>query len=463
MYYERLIDKYLSEWAAKDDHKPVLLRGARQVGKSTAVRHLGERFDNYIEVNFEKNPSFKPLFQGDLDVRRIVPQMEAIAGKPIRDGKTLLFFDEIQECPRAIMSLRFFREDMPALHVIAAGSLLEFAMEELPTFGVGRIHSMFMHPMTFDEFLKASGETMLMDVRNQASPSSPLHDSLHDRLVSLLRVYMLVGGMPEVVAKWVQSHDFLQCQEAQDDIIATYEEDFPKYRKKIDPALLRETLRNAAVNATKKLVYSKYGKEYKLEDKKKAVEMLVQAGLLIPVDHSDANGLPLGSEVDTSRRKLLLLDTGLMLRLLNMSMGDTTEITTHILTSNAADLVNKGPMAEQVAGLELLRHQSPNLRHSLYYWTRQAKNSQSEIDYLTSTGRGILPIEVKSGVQGGMKSLWMFMREKGLTQAVRCSLENFGSLDYIDSQDPNGEVRHLTICPLYAISMLLPSLLRQNQ
>ncbi len=462
MYYERLIDKYLSEWAAKDDHKPVLLRGARQVGKSTAVRHLGESFDNYIEVNFEKNPSYKPLFQGDLDVSRIIPQMEAISHEPIRAGKTLLFFDEIQECPQAIMALRFFREDMPALHVIAAGSLLEFAMEELPTFGVGRIHSMFMHPMTFDEFLRASGETLLLDARNQASPSSPLHESLHNRLIELLRVYLLIGGMPEVVGKWVQSHDFLQCQEAQDDIIATYEDDFPKYRKKIDPALLRETLRNAAVNATKKLVYSKYGVDYKLEEKKKALEMLVQAGLLIPVDHTDANGLPLGSETDTSRRKILLLDTGLMLRLLNMTVGDTTQITTHILTSTATDLVNKGPMAEQVVGLELLRHQSPNIRHSLYYWTRQARNSQCEIDYLTSTSEGILPIEVKSGTQGGMKSLWMFMREKGLSQAVRCSLENFGSLDYTDNQDPKGVVRHLTICPLYALSMLLPLLTHQN-
>ena len=144
MYYERIIDNYLSEWASRDVRKPVLLRGARQVGKSTAVRHLGKQFNSYVEINFEKQPEYKKLFQGNLDVMRIVPQMAAMYGEPIQAGKTLLFFDEIQTCPEAIMSLRFFKEDMPGLHIIAAGSLLEFALEELPPFGVGRIHSMFM-------------------------------------------------------------------------------------------------------------------------------------------------------------------------------------------------------------------------------------------------------------------------------------------------------------------------------
>lgn len=149
MYYSRMIDGYLLEWSQRSSHKPLLLRGARQVGKSTAVRHLSQKFKSFVEVNFERQPSYKQLFQGDIDVKRIVPQMAAIAGKPIEPGSTLLFLDEIQACPEAIMSLRFFKEDMPELHVIAAGSLLEFALEELPTFGVGRIHSMFMFPMTF--------------------------------------------------------------------------------------------------------------------------------------------------------------------------------------------------------------------------------------------------------------------------------------------------------------------------
>ncbi len=453
MYHNRIIDTYLSQWASRDSHKPILLRGARQVGKSTAVRHLGETFENYIEINFEKQPEYKQLFKDNLDVKRIIPQMSAMCGKQIIAGNTLLFLDEIQACPEAIMSLRFFKEDIPNLHIIAAGSLLEFTLEELPTFGVGRIHSMFMYPMTFDEFLEANGEQQLLKLRNESSSSNPLSEPLHNKLIKLLRTYILVGGMPEVVNKWVTTHDFIQCQEIQDDIIVSYEDDFPKYRKKIDPLLLRLTMRSAAVQATKKFVFSQVGGDYKTEEIKKAIELLILAGIITPVIHSDANGLPLGSESDNSYRKFLLLDTGLMLRLLNMSIGDISNITTHILTASIAELVNKGPMAELIAGLELLRYQSPNIRHELYYWLRQAKNSQAEIDYIITNNNNIIPIEVKAGVQGGMKSLWIFMRDKKLNQAIRCSLENFGEFDYIDN-NANNEIRHVNICPLYAISMI---------
>ncbi len=451
MYYERIIDHYLAEWANRPVHKPILLRGARQVGKSTAVQHLGEQFKYYVEINLEKQPDYIELLKKDLDVKRIVPQMAAMCGTPIVAKETLLFIDEIQESQEAIMALRYFKEDMPELHVIAAGSLLEFVLDEIPTFGVGRIHSMYMFPMTFDEFLLANGEQLLMETRNQARPDAPLPTPLHDKLVSLIRVFMLVGGMPESVAKWVQTHDFLQCQEVQDDIISGYEADFPKYKKKVDPQLLSATMRSAAVQATKKFVYSQVPGEYKTAEVKRALELLIKAGILIPTTHSNGNGLPLGDEADETIRKMLLLDTGLMLRLLNMTMGDITAITTHILTATAADLVNKGPMAEMLAGLELLHHLSPNLHHDLYYWVRQAKNATAEIDYLLSQNMQVLPFEVKAGVQGGMKSLWDFMREKKLIQAIRCSLENFGEFDYIDPK-ANNATRHVRIIPLYALS-----------
>ncbi len=453
MYYSRMIDNYLSEWVSRDTHKPLLLRGARQVGKSTAVRHIGEQFESFVEINLEKQPSYKQLFQGDIDVKRIVPQMAAMAGKAIEPGKTLLFIDEIQACPEAIMSLRFFKEDLPELHVIAAGSLLEFALEELPTFGVGRIHSMFMFPMTFDEFLQANGEQLLIEARNKATYTYPLPEPLYQKLVSLLRSFMLVGGMPEVVSKWVETHNYLACQEIQDDIVVNYEDDFPKYKKKVDPILLRLTMRSAAVQATKKFVYSEVGGGYKTNDIKKALEMLILAGILIPVTHTAANGVPLGSETDISYRKMLLLDTGLMLRLLNMTTGDISELTTHILTSDISELANKGPMAEMVAGLEMLHNMAPNIRHDLYYWLRMVKNSLAEIDYISSYKHKVLPIEVKAGTQGGMKSLWLFMREKHLSNAIRCSLENFGAFDYVDKLD-NGSIRHVQICPLYAISQM---------
>ena len=453
MYYERIIDRHLSEWAARPVRKPVLLRGARQVGKSTAVRHLGESFKYFVEINLEKQPDYIGLFKKDLDVKRIVPQMAAMCGTPIIANETLLFIDEIQESQEAIMALRYFKEDMPDLHVVAAGSLLEFVLDDIPTFGVGRIHSMYMFPMTFDEFLQANGEQLLLDARRQANADSPLPTPLHDKLVGLVRTFMLVGGMPESVAKWAETHDYLQCQEVQDDIITGYEADFPKYKKKVDPQLLVATMRSAATQATNKFVYSQVAGGYKTAEVKKALDLLIKAGILIPVTHTDGNGLPLGDEADESYRKLLLLDTGLMLRLLNMSMGDISSITTHILTATAADLVNKGPMAEMLAGLEVLHYLSPNIRHDLFYWVRQAKNSLAEIDYLLSRDMKVLPLEVKAGVQGGMKSLWDFMRDKKLSQAIRCSLENFGKFDYIDLKADNA-VRHIEIVPLYAISQM---------
>ena len=300
MYCNRLIDKYLIEWAESSGRKPLLLRGARQVGKSTAVKHLGEKFPHYVEVNLEKQPSYKQLFDGDLDVHRIVPQIAAMAGKPVVPGKTLLFIDEIQSSQKAIMSLRFFKEDMPDLHVVAAGALLEFALQDLPTFGVGRIHSMFMYPMTFDEFLVANGEQLLMDVRNQATFANPLPEPLYIKLIDLFRTYMLTGGMPEAVGKWVETHDFLACQQILDDIIITYEDDFAKYKKRVDPLLLRQTLRSAAVQTSQKFVYARVGAGFQTNEVKKALEMLVLAGILIPVVHTSANGLPFGSESDSS-------------------------------------------------------------------------------------------------------------------------------------------------------------------
>ena len=454
MYYERIIDRYLSEWATRPVHKPILLRGARQVGKSTAVRHLGESFKYYVEINLEKQSNYIDLFKKDLDVTRIVPQMAAMCGTPIVPNETLLFIDEIQESQEAIMALRYFKEGMPNLHVIAAGSLLEFVLDEIPTFGVGRIHSMYMFPMTFDEFLLANGEQLLLDARGQANIDAPLPAPLHEKLIGLMCTFMLVGGMPESVVKWVQTHDFLQCQEVQDDIITGYEADFPKYKKKVDPQLLIATMKSAATQATKKFVYSRVPGEYKTAEVKKALNLLIKAGVLVPVTHSSGNGLPLGDEADESIRKILLLDTGLMLRLLNMTMGDTSAITAQILTATAADLVNKGPMAEMLAGLELLHYLTPNLHHDLYYWVRQAKNSTAEIDYLLSRDMKVLPFKVKAGVQGGMKSLWDFMREKKLDQAVRCSSENFGKFDYIDAE-AEGAVRHVEVYPLYALSQFV--------
>ena len=452
MYIPRLIDTYLSHWAKQPNRKPLLLRGARQVGKSSAIRHLGEQFGSYVEINFEKQPIYKKVFESDLDVQRICSQLAALSQQPIEAGETLLFLDEIQECPQAIMSLRFFKEDYPELHVAAAGSLLEFALAELPTFGVGRIHSMFIYPMTFDEFLLATDNQSLLLAKQKADSSTPLPEPLHDKLVELFRTYLLVGGMPEVVCRWAQTHEYLQCQQLQDEIVLSYEDDFAKYKKNVNPNLLRQVLHGVAVQITKKFVCAKVMNDVKADKIRDAVRLLTMSGLIIPVTRTSANGLPLGGEADFDYQKMLVLDSGLLLRLLNFSLGNASTMAQSILTDSATDLVNKGSVSEMVAGLELLRYQDPALKHELFYWVGETKNSTAEVDYVQPYDAQILPIEIKAEAQGGMKSLWLMMQKKHLSSAIRCSLENFGHLDYVDTQE--NRVRHVNVLPLYAIANL---------
>lgn len=454
-YLPRLIDGSLARWAENAIRKPLLLRGARQVGKSRAVRHLSEKFKYYIEINFEQYPDYKAVFRNNLDINRIVSELAILTGIPILDGETLIFFDEIQFCPEAIMALRFFREDRPALHVVAAGSLLEFTLAELPTYGVGRIHSMYMYPMTFDEYLLANGGKSLIRARDEASSSNPLSQPIFNKLIEHFRTYLLIGGMPEVVGRWVATHDYNQCREIQNDIISGYEDDFAKYRKKVDPELLRRVFRSAAVQLSEKFKYSNVSGGYSTYDVRKALELLEKAGLLVRVVRTHANGLPLGSEVDDQYFKILTLDPGLTLCLLSHASGDDRVGRMDILSGNLTDLVNKGPMAEMVAGLELIRYRDPNMRQEIFYWTRLEKNSTAEIDYLIVKDGKILPVEVKAGSRGGMKSLWMFMDMKKLTVGVRCSLENFGLLINENSSDREPVERLLYIYPLFAMSRLV--------
>ena len=451
-YISRSIDKTLEEWKESTTHKPLLLRGARQVGKSSAVRHLGTQFKYFAEVNFESAKSIATFFKGDLDVKLISSKISNYIQVPIIPGQTLLFLDEIQACPEAIMALRFFKEDYPELHVIAAGSLLEFALQSLPTFGVGRIHSVFMYPMTFDEFLVAMDMGGLLAMRREATATHPLDAPFHDKLVNLFRTYLMVGGMPEAVATWRETTDFLKCQQVHQDIILTYEDDFNKYGRRVNPELLRLTLHGVCHQIGQKLTFSRISEGYRSAQIREALNLLTLAGLVIPVVGTSANGVPLDAESDEKRAKYLFLDSGLLLAILHLDGQLGHDRIKLIMTATPQDLINKGSITEMVAGLEISRYKSPVMRPRLFYWEKTG-NSIAEIDYLSIRSMKVLPIEIKAGTQGGMKSLWIFMREKHLNNAVRCSLENFGSFDYIDHNDDNA-IRHVDICPLYALSQL---------
>ena len=433
-YFKRHIDIYLQEWRNSINRKPLLLRGARQVGKSSAVRQLGKKFNYFVEINLERQKDIKMLFGENLDVKKICTQLGAIYNTPIIPGETLLFIDEIQESQRAISALRYFYEDYPELHVVAAGSLLEFTLKELPFFGVGRIRSIYMYPFSFDEFLTAQGLEMQVSFKtDEADPDHPLPEPLHKEMVSQLRSFYLVGGMPEAVKTWVQTTDYRACGIIHNDILDTYQDDFKKYKTRISPLLLSQTLKSVALQAGAKFVYAGVTDEVDGKSIKEALSLLCLAGIVTPVTHTAANGLPLGAEINPKFRKYLFLDIGLMQSLLGLQAKD-------ILLADEINFVNKGGMSEMFAGLELLKYADYLKKPDLYYWQRTERNAQAEVDYVVSHASKIYPVEVKANNSGSMQSMYKFIELKECEYGIRTSLKPFSSYEKVK------------VVPLYALS-----------
>lgn len=443
-YYRRIIDQKLLEWKDSPRRKPLLIRGARQVGKSSAVRQFGKCFKYFVEINLERKPSIRQLFTKDIDVKRTCEGISATLGIPILPGETLLFIDEIQVSQEAIMSLRYFKEDYPELHVIAAGSLLEFTLEELPSFGVGRIRSLYMYPFSFDEFLLAQGKDLTLDYKHKATSDSPVPEAVHNELVEQLKTFYLVGGMPAAVTEWIESKSYLECAHVHNDILDTYQDDFSKYKSRISPVLLRKVLRSVALQAGSKFVFRQVDSELHSTAIRDALHLLTLAGLIKPVVHTDGNGLPLGAEANDSYTKYLFLDLGLMQTMLNIQAAE-------VLLASEVDFVNKGAASEMFAGLELMKAHDCFQKAEMYYWQNLNRGANAEIDYLEAKEGKVLPIEVKASTRGSMQSLWLFMRKKNLHHAIRTSLENFGRFEYVDKEADN-EVRQVDVIPLYALS-----------
>ena len=436
MYIKRNIDIELEKWKAESKHKPLLIRGARQVGKTDTIREFGKNFENFIELNFEESPRLKTLFSDDLSPDGICENISAIYKTNIIPGKTLLFFDEVQECQEAIASLRFFYEKMPELHIIAAGSLLEFALSEIPTFGVGRIRSMFMFPLSFSEFLSGAGEHQLLDKVREAKPNNPINEVLHSRLIGLIQKFICLGGMPEVIASYIETGNLHQCQQLLDDLIISIQTDFTKYKKKTSVTLLNEVFQSVVSQAGQKFKFSKTGSQANHKQIKEALQLLITAGLLIQVTHTSANGIPLGAGANSRRQKMLVYDPGIFQRIMGLDLED-------YLLSDKFEAVNKGNLAEQFVGLELIKSESCYRNPSLYYWHREAKSSNAEVDYVISISQEIVPVEVKAGTKGAMQSMFLFLREKNLQKGIRISNENFSVYENIE------------VYPLYAVENII--------
>ncbi|MGD9978824.1 MAG: ATP-binding protein [Bacteroidales bacterium] len=434
MYLKRRIDDNLLTWKNAQGRKPVLLRGARQVGKSSTVREFGKSFDSFVEVNFEHRDFLfaKSVFEKHSSPRVICDELSAILGVKITEGKTLLFLDEIQSCIPAISALRYFYEEMPDLHVIAAGSLLEFALQQIPSFGVGRIRSLFMYPLSFDEFLRAMKFDDLADKVRKATPDTGFSDELHKKCMEQFNRFLLIGGMPEVVAAYAGGGSLLDCQQILDDLTNTFYDDFAKYREKVAVSRLRDVFGAVIYQTGGKFVLSDVQGLNHLQIKD-CLGLLEMAGLIYPVTHTSANGLPLSAESNPKYRKYMLFDTGIYQRFLKLDIA-------RILAFDRIEQVNKGALAELFVALELKKAATSNAPVELHYWRREKDGSSAEVDFVIQRNKDIVPIEVKSGTKGSMQSMFLFLKEKNRNYGIRTSLENFGKYNDV------------WVYPLYAIA-----------
>lgn len=435
MYLNRKIDQSLEDWKDNPRHKPLLLRGARQVGKTTAVRHLAESFESYVEINLETDEQIRSFIERSFDVAQLVSLVEIRHSVRIIPGKTLLFFDEIQSCPRAVTILRYFYENLQPLHVIAAGSLLEFAMAEVADIPIGRIRNLFVYPFSFAEFTRAIGGELLLEHARNAPRGSELSNAAHLKLLEHLKTFLVVGGMPAAILAYAETGSLLAARDEQRDILLNLKEDFAKYKTRISPSTLRTTLQSIVEQTGEQFTYSNSDLELTYAKAKNCTDLMERAKIVMRVDCTRANGIPLGGDVNPKCAKFMFLDTGLYLCETGLDISKW-------IADPPEEFVNRGRLAELFVALELKKSGSPLDDTPLYFWRRENKSGTAEVDFVVQHRNRPLPIEVKSGGKGSMKSLRILMDEKQLPLAVRTSRENFSSLE-------NGKIR---IIPLYFIS-----------
>lgn len=431
----RMIEPVLKKWKGQKERLPIILRGARQVGKSFTIEKFGrENFQRMVTCNFEFQPELVHCFES-FDPLSICSQLEVAFKTRIIPGRTLLFLDEIQNCPKAIMALRYFKEKLPTLHVIAAGSLLEFALsEELFSFPVGRVQFLYLKPLSFYEYLLSQNHDRLVEMLDNVTLQRPFEPFIHQQLQLLLREYFFVGGMPAVVSCFLKTRSFLECQKVLTGILETYRADFPKYATKAQYKYLQAFFDKAPQLIAQPFKYSLVSAACRSQDLKIALEQLGWAGLIHKVLSTSACGIPLHRYAKESKFKLLFLDMGLAncANKLDLQIAWETELLQ----------INAGSQAEQFVGQELLAYSDPFMNSQLYYWARDKKGSLAEVDYVIQAGSEILPLEVKAGRRGTLKSLAQFLLEKQAPFGIRISQHPLSFYDRVLS------------VPLYLIGQL---------
>ncbi|KKP35850.1 MAG: hypothetical protein UR26_C0002G0150 [candidate division TM6 bacterium GW2011_GWF2_32_72] len=432
---KRIIDTELLAWKDAKFRKPLLLRGARQVGKTYAAQQLGKQFSSFVEINLESERGAQIIFEKDLDAHRILRDLSLFTGKQILPGKTLLFIDEIQTTPNAITALRYFYEQIPELHVISAGSLLDFAIEQVGI-PVGRVESLYVYPMSFIEFLLNTKNEILAQEILSHTLEEPISEPVHNKILSILGEYIAIGGMPGVVKCWIETNDPSRCFALQHSLIDTYQQDFVKYAKKHQIKYVDLIFNNIPQQLGKKFKFSSIEGDYRKRELSPALDLLVTAGIAHKVTNSSGQGIPLGANIDPQCFKVIFLDVSLGQALLGLDLESW-------FLNPMQQFVNKGEIVEALIGQELLAYANPHAKSHLYYWQRNVPGSSAEIDYLIQRGENVVPIEVKSGPGTTLKSLHMFLDSHLKSPyGYRFSTQNYSKFNNVQS------------LPLYAVAAI---------
>lgn len=446
IYYliiKRIADKVIDEWATRPSRKPLVVRGARQVGKTWLVRGFAKRRGmKLLELNFEARPEMERLF-ASADIRDILDLIEIDLGQAVVPGKTLLFLDEVQAAPSLFPKLRYFYEQVPSLHVVAAGSLVEFSLRDQSfSMPVGRIEYLHLGPLRFEEFLRATdpaGEKLLERL-SDFKPGDTVPQSIHEKLDGLYRRFLLLGGLPEVVAAYAKEVGWAEVARVQDSLTTNCQDDFAKYRGRVDYLRLRKVFNAVPRLIGEKLRYVRIDPEEQSRELKRCLELLELVQVITRVLHSAGNGVPLQAEVKERDFKVLFLDVGLATRLLGVTAS-------RLLRASPNLSASLGGLAEQFVGQELLHGRAPHRPPELHYWRRQKKNASAEVDYLIELDDQVVPVEVKSGKTGTLRSLHRFVEEKGATLALRFN-RDYPSQAWIESA---GHRCRLLSLPFYLI------------
>ena len=418
MYREKI--KELEEWKNSKDRMPLIIRGARQVGKTWIMKEFGK--DNYKKVayiNFDGNKRMEELFEPDFDTDRIIQGLRIETKVDIDAKDTLLIFDEVQEVPKAIASLKYFCENAREYHIIAAGSLLGVALHEGTSFPVGKVDFMYLYPLNFREFLLALGEEQLVEILNKKDWK--LINVFRDKLILYLREYYFIGGMPSVINKYLETKNFRKVRETQLRLLNSYEEDFSKHApSEIVPRLkmLWNSIPAQLAKENKKFIYGLIKEGARAKDYELALSWLIDCGLIYKVDRVNKPNLPLIAYQDTSAFKLFILDVGIL--------GAMTRIDERVLLEgNKIFTEFKGAFTEQFVLTEL----KSNKDIPIYYWS--AKRATAEIDFVIQLGVDIIPIEVKSEENLQAKSLKAFVEKYKTTKNIRTSMSNYREEEWL--------------------------------